>query len=109
MTTVTVPLVRRNLDWTMFTDITDTEIVKLNASGIVFNGWLSPTQIARIRIRLMTTDDAAEQTVLNAATAIANNNDFLGLASPTNAQAVAEVQALARQMNAVIKFVLQLD
>lgn len=108
-TTVTVPLTLRPLDWAMFTDITDVPVMTLNAAGIVFDGWLSPDEIARVRIRLMTANAASEQTVLKAWTAIGNNNTFLGLASPTNADAVAQIQALTRQMNAVIAFVLQLS
>lgn len=38
-----------------------------------------------------------------ARTAIANNNTFLGIASPTTAQAVSQVQALTRQMNKLIR------
>ena len=40
--------------------------------------------------------------------AIANNVTFLGLSSPTNAQAVAQVQALTRQVDALIRVVLGL-
>lgn len=40
--------------------------------------------------------------------AINTNNTFLGLASPTNAQTVSEVQALARQNNKLIRLVLGL-
>lgn len=108
-TTVTAPIVRRPLDWAMFADITAVQVVKLVASEIVFDGWLSPDEIAKVRIRLMTADDSTEQTVLKAWTAISNNNDFLAIASPTSAQAIAQVQALTRQMNALIKFVLQLS
>lgn len=46
-------------------------------------------------------------TVRTAATnAIASNQTFLGIASPTNAQAVAQIQALTRQVNALIRLVL---
>ncbi len=40
----------------------------------------------------------------NATTAVSNNTTFLGIASPTNAQAVAQVQALTTQMNQVIRY-----
>lgn len=36
-------------------------------------------------------------------TALANNRDFLALASPTNAQTLAQVRALTRQMNALAR------
>ena len=38
-------------------------------------------------------------------TALAGNMDFLALASPTQAQAVAQVRALTRQMNAAMRYV----
>lgn len=40
-----------------------------------------------------------------AKTALTNNATFLAIASPTNAQAVAQVQALTRQVNALIRLV----
>lgn len=42
-----------------------------------------------------------------AAAALATNRSFLALAAPTNAQTIAEVKALARQVNALIR--LELD
>lgn len=38
--------------------------------------------------------------------ALANNSAFLALSAPTQAQAVAQVTALTRQMNAVIRILL---
>lgn len=40
--------------------------------------------------------------------AISTNTTFLGLTSPTNAQVVSEVQALARQNNKIIRLLLGL-
>lgn len=40
-----------------------------------------------------------------AANAIANNQTFLGLASPTAAQELSQLQALTRQVNALIRLV----
>lgn len=45
--------------------------------------------------------------VSKAQAAIAANKTFLAIGSPTNAQAIAQSQALTRQMNAVILFLLQ--
>lgn len=57
---------------------------------------------------LTATGDGANQATVrqNAQTAVTNNQTYLGLASPTNAQVVAQVAALTRQMNGLIKFVL---
>lgn len=44
-----------------------------------------------------------------AAQAVADNTTFVNIASPTNAQVVAQVKALTRQMNQVIKRLIQVD
>ena len=45
-----------------------------------------------------------------AQTALANNTTYVGIATPTNAQVVAQVQALTRQTNAIIRLLIgQLD
>lgn len=45
-----------------------------------------------------------------AAAALTNNQTFLGIATPTQAQAVAQVQALTRQVDALIRLQIgQLD
>jgi hypothetical protein len=54
-----------------------------------------------------TTDRKALLT--GAANAIATNNTFIGLASPTAAQVAAEVKALAQQNNQLIKRLVQLS
>lgn len=41
-----------------------------------------------------------------ALTALQTNRDFLAIASPTNAQTLAEVKALARQANGLIRLAL---
>jgi hypothetical protein len=58
----------------------------------------------------MPTDAQIAQAVANRATleshiptAIANNVTYLGLASPTNAQVVAQVQALTRQIDGLVR------
>jgi uncharacterized protein YjdB len=45
-----------------------------------------------------------------AANALATNRSFIANASPTNVQVVAQLKAMARQMNAIIRITLnQLD
>lgn len=51
-------------------------------------------------------NQASLQSKANAA--LANNLFYLGIASPTNAQAVAQVAALTRQVNALIRLALNL-
>lgn len=57
------------------------------------------------------TAETNEQTIRQQAlTALTTNRTYLALASPTNAQNAAEIKALARQMNGVIRLLLgQLD
>lgn len=44
--------------------------------------------------------------IQRANTALTNNQTYLGIASPTTAQAVAQVAALTRQVNGLIRFTL---
>jgi hypothetical protein len=43
---------------------------------------------------------------VGAAQALAANSEFLALTSPTNAQSVAQVKALTRQVNALIRILI---
>lgn len=54
------------------------------------------------------TEAANEQTIRDkAATALNTNTTFLGIASPTNAQNAAQVKALTRQMNGLIRLTIR--
>lgn len=47
---------------------------------------------------------------MQALTALQSNRDFLAIVSPTNAQTLAQVKALSRQMNGAVRMLLgQLD
>jgi hypothetical protein len=51
---------------------------------------------------------ANQQTLASRAqTALTNNANYLAIVSPTQAQAGAQVQALTRQVNGLIRFLLQ--
>jgi len=56
-----------------------------------------------------TPGDNKQQLVTKAAAAITANKTFLALASPTNAQVVAQVQRLTRQMDALIRILVTGD
>lgn len=64
-------------------------------------------------VKTTTTYEASDEqvnleTILNAArTALTANKTYLGLASPTNAQNLAQIRALTRQVNALIRVLLQ--
>lgn len=54
-----------------------------------------------------TTEGQNEQAIRDAAAqALATNRTYVALANPTAAQTAAEVKALARQMNGVIRLLL---
>jgi len=53
------------------------------------------------------TDEGAKAASQRIREAIAGNKAFLDLASPTNAQAVAQVRALTRQMTALLRLQLR--
>lgn len=54
-------------------------------------------------------DSVANERTLRdrASTALANNRDFLAITTPTNAQVVAQVKALTRQVQALIRLQIQ--
>jgi len=56
---------------------------------------------ARATAATITTSEAA--LLAKAATALTTNATFLAIGSPSNAQAVAQVKALTRQVNALIR------
>ena len=70
-----------------------------------------PTDTWTARVKTQAEVDAATSSTNEAAllakakTALTNNATFLAIASPTNAQAVAQVQALTRQVNVLIRIV----
>jgi hypothetical protein len=63
--------------------------------------------IASAQVRELTEGNRATITE-RASTALQGNRDFLALASPTNAQTLAQVKDLTRQSSALIRLVLNL-
>lgn len=59
------------------------------------------------RIAETTAETNAATLTAKAKTALTNNNTFLAIASPTNTDIVAQVKALTRQVNALIKLEIQ--
>lgn len=115
MTTVTAPFVGRALSEDMFADITTSAVTFTPTSDggatATFDDDTAPltaTQVSQVQIRMMASTATEEQLFTSAYTALANNQTFLAIASPTNAQAVSQVQALTRQVDALIKVVLRL-
>lgn len=49
------------------------------------------------------TTDNADTLAAQAVAALANNSQFLAIASPSNVQVLAQVQKLTRQINALIR------
>lgn len=78
-------------------------------SDAVVQAWVARPKTAQETAAA--TSDANRATIeAQAATAIQANKTFLALASPSNAQIAAQVKALTRQNNGVIRLVLgQLD
>lgn len=76
---------------------------------VTFDGDLTPLEQAFVRRRVQSLSTAAEAIREAAENAVANNQAFLALTTPTNAQVVAQVRDLTRQLNHVIRLVVNRD
>lgn len=71
---------------------------------VEFASDLDEWTMRRVQMRLLATD--VEQQIQDKAwAAFQANNDFLAIASPTTAQAVAQVKLLTRECNGILKMI----
>jgi hypothetical protein len=99
-------LIRRRISPTMFEGITKipaTVTLRGNTLTAVFEGTLTDDEQAQVTHLLTSSDDTEMVNAQLVATALSNNRTFLNLSAPTNAQTLAQVRALTRQMNALIR------
>lgn len=105
----------RPVDIGTFSDITPTAVVGIgwDQDGMLqveFAGDLSPTEADAVRQRMSSRNGNEEVLRSQAVQALVDNRAFLALAAPTQAQTLAQVKALTRQMNGAIRMLLgQLD
>lgn len=86
------------------TTTTDRSVTLL--AGVPTEVWTSrPKTQAEVDAATAATNDLDLRS--KAATALTNNTAYLGIGSPTNAQAVAQVSALTRQVNALIRLAIR--
>jgi hypothetical protein len=112
---VVVSRIARPVDTNTFTDLTAVPLTSVywtpDGSGSLsldFAGNPTATEIVTIKIRAMTIDAAAEAILRQAYTAYQNNVAYLAIASPTTAQALAQVTTLTRQVNGIISYLAPL-
>jgi len=78
--------------------------------AVTFVADLTATETAAVQVRLASRNANEETLRSQALQALQANRDFLAIASPTQAQTLAQVKALTRQSNGVIRMLLgQLD
>jgi len=103
----------RDVDFGDFADLTTVTVVDVRWDGdgvleVEFASDLTPAEVEAV-VRRIKSRNATEETLQRQATAaMQNNRDFLAITTPTQAQAVAQVKALSRQMNGVIRMLLGL-
>lgn len=93
-----------------FSDIAPCESVEWRGGALVvsFVDDLTPAQVTAVHLRCISTDATEESILTAAAAAYKANQDFLALPSRTTAQNLAQVEALTRQINGLIRYVARL-
>jgi hypothetical protein len=110
MTTVRVRLVRQLAD-DGFVDVTPAtwQLVPDDERGymqVVFDGTLTAEQVEAVTNRCESINANGEELLRRARGALQSNRNYLATPTPTQAQVVAQVAALTRQVNALIRFAL---
>lgn len=109
--------VRDRIGGTLFADITSAPVTAVlddeTGTGYVVHfddaaAPLTPVQVLAVQDRCATPNAQGEQVRKAARTALANNIAYLAITSPTQAQAVAQVADLTRQVNGLIRAVQRL-
>lgn len=100
----------RPIEADMFADITAVPVLGMQWGAgdlaVEFASDLTPTEVAAVQLR-MESRNANEETLRGQALqALQGNRDFINLPAPTNAQTLAQVKALTRQSNGVIRMLL---
>ncbi len=111
---VTVDRLARPVDVATFTDITAKECLSVawdDAGKLVvqFAVNLTVDEIRQVRVRCLTFDAAAETLLRGAVAAYTTNADYLALPAPTTAQAGAQITALTKQLQAVLRLLAPID
>ena len=102
----------RAVDLDSFTDITTVPVVSVDwvedgQLQITFASDLTPAEALAVKVRAESRNANEEILRTQAYTALQTNRDFLNIpGTPTQAQVLAQVRALTRQNNGVIRMLL---
>jgi hypothetical protein len=105
---------RRYVDATSFADITTKECLGTGWDDdghmlVQFAVNLTADEVTRVRLRCVTTDPTTEGLLGQAWTAYQANVGYLAIPAPTQAQIAAQITALTRQLNAVIRLLAPVE
>ena len=104
----------RPVDFDTFTDLTPIPVSAIDWVGdgdlaVTFESDLSPALASMVQQRIESRNGNEETLRNQAIVAMQGNRDFLNIAgTPTNAQVLAQVKALTRQNNGVMRMLLGL-
>ena len=102
---------KREVDFDSFADLTPTAVASIGwgPDGVLqveFASDLTVLEVAAVQRRIASRNANEEELRRLAEVALVNNRDFLAIASPTQVQTLAQVKALTRQNNGVIRMLL---